>query len=69
MEHRLYRKQTHTAQASGFHSTNHAQRGLQDTLLIEQSEALAMMVTSSAADRVTMSHLITTNAQLSSHLA
>jgi hypothetical protein len=38
-------------------------------LLIEQSEALAMMATASVADRGTMSHLVTTNAQLSTHLA
>jgi hypothetical protein len=50
-EHRLYRKHTHTAQSSGFHSANHAQRGLQDTLLIEKSEVLAMMDTASASDR------------------
>jgi hypothetical protein len=68
-EHRLYRKQRHTAQASRFYSSNHAQRGLQDTLLIEQSEALAMMTTASAAYRGTMSHLVTTSAQLSKHLA
>jgi hypothetical protein len=36
-EHRLYRKQTHTAQASRFHSANRAQRVLQDILLIGQS--------------------------------
>jgi hypothetical protein len=37
--------------------------------LIEQSEALAMMATASAADRGTMSLLFTTNDQLSTHLA
>jgi hypothetical protein len=68
-EHHLHHKQTHTAQARGFYSANHAQRGFQDTLLIEQSEVLAMMVTASAADGGNMSHLITTNAQFSSHLA
>jgi hypothetical protein len=47
-EHRLYRKQTHTAQAIGYHAVNHAQRGLQDALLIEKSEALDMMATASA---------------------
>jgi hypothetical protein len=69
IEHRLYRKQTHTAQASGFHAANHVQRGLQDALLIEQSESLAMMATASAADRGTTSNLVTSNAQLSTNLA
>jgi hypothetical protein len=34
-EHRLYRTQTHTAQATGYHAVNHSKRGLQDALLIE----------------------------------
>jgi hypothetical protein len=37
-------------------------------LLIEQSEALTMMATASAAYRGTISHLIITNARLSTHL-
>jgi hypothetical protein len=34
-DHRLYRKQTHTAQAAGYQSANHAQSGMQHALLIE----------------------------------
>jgi hypothetical protein len=42
---------------------------MQNALLIEQSEALAMMATASAADRDTMSNLVTSKYQLSTHLA
>jgi hypothetical protein len=42
---------------------------LQDASLIEKSEALAMMATTSAVDHGTMSNLVTTNAQLSTHMA
>jgi hypothetical protein len=41
---------------------------MQDALLVEQYEALAMMKTASATDRDTMSHLVTSNVQLSTHL-
>ena len=67
-EHRLYRKQTQTAQASGYHAANHAQRA-QEAAMSEQSEALALMATASVTDRGTMSSLITSNVQLSSSLA
>jgi hypothetical protein len=67
-EHRLYRKQTHTTQASGYQAANNAQRGLQDALLIEQSEALTVMATASATDWDTMSNLVTSNTQLSMYL-
>jgi hypothetical protein len=67
-EHRLYCKQTHTAQASGFHAANHAQGGLQDALLIEQYEALAIMATARATYRGTMSNLVSSNAQLSTNM-
>jgi hypothetical protein len=68
-EHRLYRKHTHTAQATEYQASNHAKRGLQDALLLEQSEALVMMATASATDMDTMSNLVTSNDQLSTHLA
>jgi hypothetical protein len=68
-EHRIYRKQTQTAQATGYQSADHAQRSMQDALLVEQSEALAMMTIASATYRDILSHLITSNAQLSTHLA
>jgi hypothetical protein len=68
-EHRLYRKQTQTAQAAGYQAANHAQQGMQNSLLIEKSEALAMMATASATYRDTMSNLFTSNAHLSTHLA
>jgi hypothetical protein len=69
IEHHLYSKQTHTSQASGYQAANHAHRGLQNAFLIEQSEALALMATESATYRDTMSNLVTSNAQLSIHLA
>jgi hypothetical protein len=68
-EHRLYRKQTQTAQATGNQAANHAQRNLQDALLVEQSEALAMLASASAKDRTTISHLVSSNSQLSTNLA
>jgi hypothetical protein len=68
-EHRLYCKQTQTAQATSYQSANHAQRHLQDTLMAEQSEALAMLASDSATDRTTLSHLVSSNAQLSINLA
>jgi hypothetical protein len=70
-EHQLYRKQTQTqtAQATGYQSSNHAQRSMHDALLVEQLEALAMLATASATDRTTLSHLFTSNAQLSTNLA
>jgi hypothetical protein len=49
-EHRLYRKQTQTSQATGYQSANHAQQNMQDALLVEQSEALVMLATASATD-------------------
>jgi hypothetical protein len=42
---------------------------MQDALLVEQHEALAMMATASATDRDTLSHLVTYNAQFFTHLA
>jgi hypothetical protein len=68
-EHRLYRKQTQTAQATGYQAANHAQRHLQDALMEEQSEALAMLASASATDRTTLSHLVSSNAKLSTNLA
>jgi hypothetical protein len=68
-EHRLYRKQTQTAQATGYQAANHAQRNLQDALMAEQSEALAMLASASATYRTTISHLVSSNAQLSINLA
>jgi hypothetical protein len=68
-EYRLYRKQTQTAQTAGYQAANHAQRGMQNALLIEQSEALAIMATESATYRDTMSNLVPSNSQLSTHLA
>jgi hypothetical protein len=68
-EHRLYRKQTQTAQATGYQAANRAQRNLQDDLVAEQSEALAMIASASATDRTTLSHLVSSNAQFSTNLA
>jgi hypothetical protein len=67
-EHRLYRKQTQTAQAAGHQAASHTHQGMHNALLIEQSEAIAMMATASATYRDTMSNLFTSNAQLSTHL-
>jgi hypothetical protein len=68
-EHQLYRKQTQTAQAAGYQASNHAQRGMQNDLLIEQSESLDMMATASATYRYTIiSNLVTSNAKFSTHL-
>jgi hypothetical protein len=68
-EHRLYRTQTQTTQSTGYQAANHAQRHLQDALMAEQSEALAMIASASATDRTTLSHLVSSNAQLSTNLA
>jgi hypothetical protein len=68
-EQRLYRKQTQTAQATGYQAANHAQRHLQDALMAAQSEALAMLSSATATDRTTLSHLVSFNAQLSTNLA
>jgi hypothetical protein len=68
-EHRLYRKQTQMAQATGYQSANHAQQNLQDVLMVEQSEALAMLASASAADWTTLSHLVSSNAQVLTNLA
>jgi hypothetical protein len=68
-EHHLYRKQTQTEQSTGYQAENHAQRNLQDALMAEQSEALAMLASASATDRTTLSHLVSSNAQLSTNLA
>jgi hypothetical protein len=57
-EHRLYRKQTQTAQATGYQAANYGQQNLQDVLMVEQSEALAMLASASATDRTTLSHLV-----------
>jgi hypothetical protein len=35
-EHRLFRQQTQTAQATGYQAANHAHRNLQDAFLVEQ---------------------------------
>jgi uncharacterized membrane protein YhfC len=67
--HYLYRKKTQTAQATGYQSANNAQQNMQDALLVEQSEALDMLATASAIDRTNLSHLVTSNAQLSTNLA
>jgi hypothetical protein len=68
-EHRLYRKQTQTAQVTGYQAANHAQRHLQDALMAEQSEALSMLASASVTDRTTLSHLVSSNAQLLTNLA
>jgi hypothetical protein len=68
-EHRLYRKQIQTAQTTGYQAANHAQRHLQDALMAKKSEALAMLASASATDRTTLSHLVSSNAQLSTNLA
>jgi hypothetical protein len=68
-EHRLYRKQTHTAQSAGHQAANHAHRHLQDALMAEQPEALTMIASASATDRTTLSHLVSSNAQLATNLA
>jgi hypothetical protein len=41
-EHRLYRKQSRRAQASGFYTTNHAQKGMQINMLAGYSLAITM---------------------------
>jgi hypothetical protein len=63
-EQRLYRKQTQTAQATGYQAANHAQLNLQDALMSEQSEALSMLASASFTDRTTLSQLVSSNAQL-----
>jgi hypothetical protein len=63
-EHRLYRKQKQTAQATGYQAANHAQPHLQVALMAEQSEALAMLASASETDQTTLSHLVSSNAQL-----
>jgi hypothetical protein len=68
-EHRLYRTQTQTAQATGYQTANHAQRHLQDALMAEQSEAPAMIASASSTDRTTPSHFVSFNSQLSTNLA
>jgi hypothetical protein len=68
-KHRLYCKQTQTAQATGYQAANHAQRHLQDALMAEQSEAIAMLASASATYWTTLSHLVSSNAQLSTNLA
>jgi hypothetical protein len=65
----MYRKQTQTAQATGYQEANHAQRHLQDALMVEKSEALTMIASASATDRTTLSHLVSSTAQLSTNLA
>jgi adenine-specific DNA glycosylase len=67
-EHCMYRKQTQTAQATGYQAANHAQQNLQDALMAEQSEALAMLASASATDRTTLSHLVSSNAQFDNDL-
>jgi hypothetical protein len=69
VDHRLYRNQTHKAQASGFHVANHAQQAGVSNSIEETSEALAMLATASSAHRGTMATPISTNAGLSSRLA
>jgi hypothetical protein len=61
----MYRKQTQTAQSTGYQAANHAQRHLQDTLMVEQSEALAILATASATYRTTISHIVFVNANCS----
>jgi hypothetical protein len=68
-EHRLYRKQTQTAQGTGYQAANHAHRNLQDVLMVEQSEDLDMLESASATDRSTLLYLVSSNAQLSTNLA
>jgi hypothetical protein len=68
-EHRLYRKQTQTAQTTGYQTANHAQHHLHDAFMAEQSEALYMLASTSATDRTALSHLVSSNAQLSKNLA
>jgi hypothetical protein len=69
IEHRLYRKQSHTAKSSGVHAANHAQKVIQSKMLAEHSEAIIMLASATASNRGTVSTLIATNATLSSHLA
>jgi hypothetical protein len=64
----LYRTQTHTAQASGVHAANHAQRAGASKILKETSEALAMLATATTTDRGTMATMISTNAGFYSSL-
>jgi hypothetical protein len=66
-DHRLDRKQTQTAQASGYQAAKHAYRGMHNSLLIEQYESLAMMATPTETYMDTMSHLFTYKDQLSTH--
>jgi hypothetical protein len=54
-EHCLYRKHTQTAQAADYQVANNAQRILQDALMVEHSEALAMLASASATDQTTIS--------------
>jgi hypothetical protein len=68
-KHHLYRKQTQTAQTTGYQAANHAQRNLPDALMVEQLEALAMLASASATDRTTLSHLVSSSAQLLTNLA
>jgi hypothetical protein len=68
-EHRLYRKQSHTAQSSRFHAANHELRGTQANMLAYHIEALTMLASATSSDHGTVSTFITTNATLSSHLA
>jgi hypothetical protein len=69
MDHSLYRTQTRIAQASVFHTTNHAHRGMQANMLAGHSEAITVISSATVSEPGAVSTPISTNATLSSHLA